>query len=66
MKKIKTIFNRNWEGDGKITKEMVVDSEILLKEKKCIRSGKTMPTKTCRVECPMKGRMAQCSSEEEL
>jgi len=30
MKKIKTIFNRNWEGDGKITKEMVVDSEVLL------------------------------------
>ena len=30
MKKIKTIFNRNWEGDGKITKEMVVDSQVLV------------------------------------
>lgn len=29
MKKIKTIFNRNWEGDGKITTEMVVDKEVL-------------------------------------
>ena len=30
MKKIKTIFNRNWEGDGKITTEMIVDREILM------------------------------------
>lgn len=30
MKKIKTIFNRNWKGDGKITTEMTVDREILM------------------------------------